>query len=164
VDVEAMSVAELLGGYARILAELRRRGVVRTNNAPVGDYAELLVAAALGGDLAASVSEKSYDLITPRWGKVQVKARAVRVPVSASHAQTSPFRSWDFDYAALVMVHIDDYSIHRAVLVPVELVRAHAPWRKSVNGCVAYMRGPLLDDPSVVDITAKVADAASTLT
>ncbi|HRW40335.1 MAG TPA: hypothetical protein P5193_02195 [Microthrixaceae bacterium] len=164
MDVEAMSVAELLGGYARILAELRRRGVVRTNNAPVGDYAELLVAAAVGGDLAASVSEKSYDLIAPEWGKVQVKARAVRVPVSGSHSQTSPFRSWDFDYAALVMVHIDDYAIHRAVLAPAKLVRAHATWRASLNGHVAHMRGPLLDDPSVTDITTKVAHAASTLT
>ena len=158
-----MSVAELLGSYARILAELRRREVVRTNNAPVGDYAELLVAAALKGDLAASVSEKSYDLIAPKWGKVQVKARAVRVPVSASHSQTSPFRSCDFDYAALVMVHIDDYSIHRAVLAPVELVRTHAPWRKSVSGHVAHMRGSLLDDPSVVDISEMVATAASTI-
>lgn len=159
-----MSVAELLGGYARILAELRRRGVVRTNNAPVGDDAELLVAVALEGDLAASVSEKSYDLIAPAWGKVQVKARAVRVPVAASHAQTSPFRSWDFDYGALVMVHIDDYSIHRAVLAPVELLRTHASWKKSLNGYVVHMRGPLLDDPAVVDITAKAADADSSIT
>ncbi|MEZ5202894.1 MAG: hypothetical protein R2701_00470 [Acidimicrobiales bacterium] len=56
MDVEAMSVAELLGGYARIIAELRRRGVVRTNNAPVGDYAELLVAAALEGSSASPSS------------------------------------------------------------------------------------------------------------
>lgn len=158
-----MSVAELLGGYARILAELRRRGVVRTNNAPVGDYAEVLVAAALEGELASSTSEKSYDLIAPKWGKVQVKARAVRIPVSASHAQTSPFRSWDFDFAAFVMVHIDDYSIHRAVLAPVDLVRSHGQWKKSLNGHVVHMRGPLLEAPSIVDITHEVASAASTL-
>ena len=37
VDVGTMTVSELLGTYARILAELRRRDVVRTYNAPVGD-------------------------------------------------------------------------------------------------------------------------------
>lgn len=57
------SRSHLLGAYAAILAELRTRGVVRTNNAPVGDYAETLVVAALGGSLAESVSEKSYGSI-----------------------------------------------------------------------------------------------------
>ena len=62
------SIAELLAGYAGILAELRRRGVVRTNNAPVGDYAEWLAARALGGEIVANASEKSYDLRLPRRG------------------------------------------------------------------------------------------------
>ncbi len=41
------TVPELLAGYARSLAELRRRGVVRSANAPAGDYAEWLVKTAL---------------------------------------------------------------------------------------------------------------------
>lgn len=49
---DALSTPELLAGYASRLAELRRRGVLRTNNPPAGDYAEWLVQRALGGNLA----------------------------------------------------------------------------------------------------------------
>lgn len=160
VDVTAMSVSELLGTYARILAELRARDVVRTNNAPVGDYAELLVARALGGTLAESVSEKSYDLICPEFGKVQVKGRAVGQPVTASQSQTSPFRSWNFDHAALVMVRLSDYSVHRAFMVPIEVLREHTTWRSSISGHVVHMRPPLTDAPGVLDISDRLADAA----
>ena len=38
-----MATGELMGLSRAILAELRRRGVIRTGNAPAGDYAELLV-------------------------------------------------------------------------------------------------------------------------
>jgi hypothetical protein len=59
------TVGELLSGYARTLAELRRRGVVRSNNAPAGDYAEWLVAKALDGELADNFSMKSWDVRLP---------------------------------------------------------------------------------------------------
>jgi hypothetical protein len=59
------SVAELLGQYAGILRTLRERGVVRSANAPAGDYAEWLFAKALGGTLVDNFSVKSYDLTLP---------------------------------------------------------------------------------------------------
>lgn len=39
---------ELLSLHSEILAELHSRGVIRTKNNPVGDYAEWLVSEALG--------------------------------------------------------------------------------------------------------------------
>ncbi|WP_460707211.1 hypothetical protein [Myceligenerans halotolerans] len=42
--IERESTSRLLAAYAEILAELRRRGVVRSANAPAGDLAETLVA------------------------------------------------------------------------------------------------------------------------
>jgi hypothetical protein len=48
--------------YRAILRELRSRGVIRTDNAPVGDYAEYLVATTLGGQLAPN-SEKAWDVL-----------------------------------------------------------------------------------------------------
>ena len=59
-----MSVGELLASSRAILAELRRRGVIRTGNAPAGDYAELLVQRATGGQLAPN-SQKSWDVLSP---------------------------------------------------------------------------------------------------
>lgn len=78
--VPHQSVAELLVGYAEILAELRQRGVVRSDNAPAGDHAEWLVATALGGKLAETFSEKSWDVLLStdeKARKIQVKARVV---------------------------------------------------------------------------------------
>ena len=65
-DESTRTLRELLSGYARTLAELRRRGVVRSNNAPAGDYAEWLVWKALGGKLAENSSEKSWDVACHR--------------------------------------------------------------------------------------------------
>lgn len=160
IDPEQMTVAELLGAYAAVLAELRTRGVVRTNNAPVGDYAETLVAAALGGSLAESVSEKSYDLIAPTWGRVQVKARAVGEPPTRSDLQTSPFRSWDFDHAALAMLRRSDYRVHRAFLIPVDVLRAFSAWRQYLNGSIVHMTSELFGQPGAVDVTIELQAAA----
>jgi hypothetical protein len=56
------TVGELLSTYAEIFAELRERGVVRSANAPAGDYAEWLCSRALGATLADNFSVKSHDL------------------------------------------------------------------------------------------------------
>ena len=56
-DLSSHTAAELFALYRSILRELRARGVVRTENAPAGDYAEHLVARALGGTLASNSDE-----------------------------------------------------------------------------------------------------------
>lgn len=91
-DMTKASVAELLTGYANTLAELRRRGVLRTNNPPAGDYAEWLIRKALGGALAPN-SEKSHDVTLDDGQPVQVKARVVstpRGPVRRRHHPSAP--------------------------------------------------------------------------
>lgn len=121
---DTRSVGELLSGYAWTLAELRRRGVVRSNNAPAGDYAEWLVAKALGGELAANFSMKSWDVRLPSGETVQVKTRVTSKPIRAGQIQTSPFRSWNFDTAAFVLLAAEDYRVTRAALVPVAVVQS----------------------------------------
>ena len=118
---------ELLAQYAATLVELRRRGVLRTNNAPLGDYAEWLLHRALGGALANSTSAKSYDLTLQDGRRVRVKARLVSDPPSRGQLQTSPFRSWDFELAALML--LDSYAPTLAVLAPVVVLRAYAQHR-----------------------------------
>src|SRR3954471_16334716 len=95
--------AELLEYSARALAELRRRGIVRTGNAPAGDLAERLVADAMGGQLAPN-SQKSWDVIAPPtwpgpWMRIQVKARVVSDLHNPGQRQVSAFRSWSFESA-----------------------------------------------------------------
>jgi hypothetical protein len=78
-DLSTFSESDLFSLYRAILSELKSRGVIRTENAPVGDYAEYLVAAGLGGQLAPN-SEKSWDVLGNDGEKLQVKARVVSDP------------------------------------------------------------------------------------
>jgi hypothetical protein len=56
----------------------------KPENAPAGDYAEYLVATALGGHLAPN-SEKSWDVLGSGGEKLQVKARVVTDPPSRAN-------------------------------------------------------------------------------
>lgn len=154
------SVQGLLAGYARTLAELRRLGVVRSANAPAGDYAEWLVAEALGGKLAESPSEKSWDVKLPNDERVQVKTRLVSVPPRAGQLQTSPFRSWEFEKAAFVLLTSSDYKVVRGVLVSMAVAREHRRGRAHVNGDIVMMGAGLLDHPDATDITEELRRVA----
>ncbi len=154
------TVGELLSIYAEILAELRERGVVRSANAPAGDYAEWLCSRALGASLVDNFSVKSHDLVLADGRRVQVKTRLTSEPPKAGQLQTSPFRSWDFDLAALVLLRDYDYAVRRAVLLPVEVVRAQSSYRSHVNGSVVIMKGALLDHEDAEDITDQLRTAA----
>ena len=102
MDLSDYSVAEVLALHAGTLAELRKRGIVRTGNAPAGDLAELLVARATGGQLADN-SQRSWDVYVADGAvRLQVKARLVDDMDAPSKRQLSPFRTWDFDAAVLV--------------------------------------------------------------
>lgn len=151
---------ELLAAYASTLTELRRRGVIRSNNAPAGDYGEWLVAKALSATIVANAAMKSYDLTTADARRVQVKTRVVSVPVRRGQLQASVFRSFDFDLAALVLLRDVDYAVHRAVLVPVHLVRGLSSRVEHVNGWRLMMTADVLDHQEAEDITAATRRAA----
>lgn len=129
--LETLGTAELFKMYRGILRELTQRGIVRTMNAPAGDYAEYLVAALVGGELA-DTSEKSWDIRTPDGERLQVECRVVQEG-KRGQRQLSPFRTWDFDRAVIVLFD-DNYAISRCVALSVDVVRAHGTYRKHVNG------------------------------
>ncbi len=161
VEGKPLPTATLLAGYAGILAELRERQVIRSGNAPVGDYAEWLVARALDGVIAPNKAAKSYDITVPGRGLIQVKARLASEPRTSGQLQTSPFRSWDFDAAALVLLSTIDYHVTKAVLLPVDVTRACAIWRPNVNGWVIRMTNALMGHTSAEDITDRLNAAAT---
>lgn len=144
LDLTGASVGELGRLYRSILAELRRRGVIRTGNAPVGDYAEWLVARASGGELASNTSQSSWDVEVPGGERLQVKSRFVTNPGNAGERQLSPFRSWDFD-AAVIVLFDDDFAVWRAAKIPQATVEANSRHVEHVNGYRVMARDPLLD-------------------
>lgn len=135
---------ELLAGYEILLRELRRREVVRTNDAPSGQYAEWLAQRAFGGVLAPN-SVKSYDLITTAGQRLQVKARVVRDPSKKSRErQLSPFRSFDFDEALIILFDVT-YRVTRATILDARVVLDHSRESRHVNGHVLIARDSVLD-------------------
>lgn len=130
--MQEQSSAALLRTYAAILAELRRRDVLRTNNAPLGDYVEYLAARAYGGKLEPN-SNKSYDLTAPDGTRMQVKGRAIG-PDTRPQAKFSPFRSFDFEVAVFVAVDLETYDVSWAREVTVEDVKNAATYSAHVNG------------------------------
>jgi hypothetical protein len=100
--LEQMTTAEILALNRQTLHELYRRGVIRTLNAPTGDWAELLVATAYGGELAPN-SEKSFDVASPDGRRLQVKGRILD-PDRVGSQILSAIRSWDFDACVVVLL------------------------------------------------------------
>ncbi len=156
-DLSLMSTSQLFALYRSTLSELRSRGIVRTENAPAGDYAEYLVVRALGGELAPN-SEKSWDVLVPGDKRVQVKARVVSDPPTRSQRQLSPFRSFDFDSAVIVLLAESDYAVWRAVEIPEAVVGERSTFRSHVNGHVLHATSDVLDHPDARDLTERLRE------
>ena len=154
MDTHTASVAELLSTYREILRELQSRGVLRTNNAPTGDYAEYLVAAHFGGDLAPN-SEKSWDVRSANGDRLQVKARMSDSDSAAGTRQLSAIRTWEFD-RLIVVLFAEDYSVFRAADIPAPTAKSAATYMPHVNGYRLMATDRFLEHEEIADITKVV--------
>lgn len=142
MNLTKMSIGELLGLSRKVLAELRKRGVLRAANAPTGDYAEWLVQRATGGRLEPN-SKSSWDLETADGERLQVKARVVVNPRDRGQRQLSPFRSWDFN-AAVIVLFDDEFEVWKAAWLSVAKLKQCARYAKHVNGNLVFATDELL--------------------
>jgi hypothetical protein len=155
------SVRELLQLQGRIVAELRCRTIVRTGNAPLGDYAEWLFAKAFGWKL----EENSAAGFDAGYGERRFQIKARRLTASGRGTrQLSVIRNLQaahFDSLAAVLF-AEDYSVWRAALVPREVVVARATQTPHVNGWRFILKDEVWSVPGVEDVTArlKVAEAS----
>jgi hypothetical protein len=78
-DLTDTPVSALLELHADLLAELRKRGVVRSANAPTGDYAEALFASAFGWELNTN-SSADADAVDADKVRYQIKCRRLVTP------------------------------------------------------------------------------------
>lgn len=160
IDLGGYSTRDLLALYGAIIDELLRRHVVRTRNAPAGDYGEWLVARALNGTLEPN-SAKSWDVRTPGGERVQVKTRVVG-PDTRGSAAWSVFRTFDFDSAVFIRLTRGSYAVERAVKVPSAALPPASRYSAHVAGHLVRLRTRLLDLSGAVDITDAIRAAADT--
>ena len=100
-------------------------------------YAEMLVCAALDGELATT-NNPAFDLRNTEHGMVQVKSRVNGTDTTQNRTNFKKYSIGDFDIAAIVIFE-SDYRIKGAVLLPLadvlELRRAagHVKWEDAQN-------------------------------
>jgi hypothetical protein len=152
-----MPTSALLALYGSILAELRARDIVRSQNPPAADYAEWLVWKAFGGTLAPK-SAKGWDVRTDDGTHLQVKARVLADAAFNRSVQLSFVRSWTFDQLAVVFFR-SDYSVGRAVLLPTQVVRDSARRAAYVSGDKVVITSELLRQG--VDVTVRLVAVAA---
>lgn len=151
MNLEEFEVIELLQLQAKATEELKRRKIVRTNNNPLGDYTEWLVAKRMNLTLANN-SKAGYDAISDAGVTFQIKGR--RITPSNQSRQLSAIRNYDAkDFDWLIAVIFDqDFNILNAHLVPHEVIGEYCPHRAHVNGRVVVMSGPIVNDGRVMEI------------
>jgi len=130
-DLSDFRVQDLLQLEAGVVEELRHRGLVRTNNKPLGDIAEQVVFTARGGRLEPN-SAKSHDVTDAEGQRVQVKAMGGRA-VGRS-GKFSPFRSFDFDTAVFLVFEAKTFDLVLAREVAASDVKAVSRYSAHTNG------------------------------
>jgi hypothetical protein len=126
-DLRHESVSDLLRQYKDVLAELKSRKVVRTNNAPLGDLAEKCAIYVYGGDLEPN-SNAFFDLKTPNGERVQVKCRQRSRTTSLSR-RFSGIRSLDFEWCVFLLV--DGDAVIRASEWSPDDIRTCGTWQET---------------------------------
>jgi hypothetical protein len=161
--MDGLSTPELLAQYGAILTILRERGITRTEDSPVGGYAEYLAALAFGLDPTKN-SAVGYDGTDARGGRYQVKGR--RITRWSRSRQVSAIRGLGeglpdpFDLLVGILFNAD-MSVMRAALVPVSVVRANSKLQAHVNGWRFYLRDALWSLQGVREVTDEIRAAAS---
>lgn len=160
--LQDLSTAKLLHLHAEVLAQLRARGLVRTGNNPVGDYAEALFARAFGWTVEAN-SARGHDAVDAEGQRYQIKAR--RLTAHNASRQLGILRNLDqtpFDHLAAVLMD-ERAAILRAIIVPISVVREHSKFMAHVNGWRFMLRDAMWDHPGARDVTPQLTATALTL-
>ena len=114
--------------------------------------------AALQPGMAVRSRSPPSGLLAMDGEKLQVKARVVSDPPLPGQLQLSPFRSFGFDSAVIVLLSAADYAIARASKVPRHVVESAAVYRQHVNGKVLFARPEIMGHTDATDLTATLRD------
>jgi hypothetical protein len=147
-DPATRTTPELLGDWAAIMRALRDRDVVRTNNNPVGDIAEAIVAEHFGGE-RGSFSQAGWDVRTPAGERIQVKA--MRITATTKRRNLSPIRDRDYDSVVVVILD-EDFRVTEGLKFDRAVVEEHFDHRAHVNGRVITVTKNLRSNPRVTAI------------
>lgn len=149
--MDSRTTQDLLAEWAAVMRELKRRGIVRTNNNPVGNIAEAIVAAHVGGE-RGSFSQRGWDVLTADGERIQVKA----LRQTGRRRNLSPIRDREYD-SVIVVVFDEDFQLAEGLKLRRETVEELFHHRAYVNGRIIVLTQALRADPRVEHIDLSVA-------
>lgn len=156
-DISKYSVKDLLLQYVVIIEELKKRGILRSNNNPIGDYTEWLVSKAFDLKIQSN-SNKGYDAIDSTGNKYQIKGRKI-TPENPSR-QLNVIRNLEdkhFDF--LIGVLFDkDFSVIEAYKVPHSIIGKYSTYSEPQNGEILQLKGELLSAKGVERIDEQIRE------
>ncbi|MHC4044808.1 hypothetical protein [Bradyrhizobium sp. 23AC] len=158
LELQEMTPPELLALHAAVSGELRRRGVTRSSNNPVGDLAEHLFCRAFGWNQAPN-SMRDADATDSANLRYQIKGR--RLTAHSNSRQLSALRdlpAQGFDFLAAILFH-EDYRVLKAALIPHSRVAALARRVERTNSWRFLLRDSVWAAPDVRDVTAELRRA-----
>jgi hypothetical protein len=155
-------VAALLQLHGDVVAELRRREIVRSANNPAGDYGEFLFCRAFGWRLSAK-SSADADAVDTNGLRYQIKSRRL-TPQNGSRQLGFVRRLPERPFDRLAAVLLDaSYRVQRAAIIPWEVVHARAAYVDSVNAWRFLLTDAVWELQGVADVTGdlKAAELAA---
>ena len=160
LDLEEAGTGRLLSQMGGILAELRGRGICRTENLPTGDFAEFLFRQAFGWKLEGN-SQKGFDATDERGKRYQIKGR--RLTKHSQSRQLSAIRGLNqFDFLAAVLFD-ETYGVKCAAIIPVATVEEQSTFVERTNSYKLMLPDKLWELPDVRDVTHEMKIAWSQL-
>lgn len=144
-ETASRSTPQLLRDWSAIMRTLRLREVIRTNNNPVGDIAEAIVARHYNG-VRGSFAQAGWDVKTVDGERIQVKA--IRQTASRRHSNVSPIRDREYDYVVIVVVD-EDFVVTEGLRLSRKTVEDLFPHREWINGRVIRLTAALRADPRI---------------
>ena len=154
-DIAKLPAYDLLALHARIINELRSRGITRSANNTVGDLGEYLFCKAFNWEQAGN-SKPNLDAVDSEGNKYQIKAR--RLTHHNTSRQLSAIRDLHgnhFDMLAGVLFR-EDFGVLRAALVPREIVVNRARFQQSTNSYRFLLQDNVWDMPGVRNVTEEL--------
>lgn len=162
IDIDSINSRDLLILYSDILEALLQRGITRSNNNPIGDYAESLAAKALGLSVEKA-SNKGYDAVDRDGQTYEIKAR--RITKHNGSRMLSAIRQLDenhFDFLIGILFNAD-FTIQRACLIPCQVVKQIASYRKHTNAWIVRLEDHVWSLDGVRDITRELTMAVEAM-
>lgn len=149
-DLKPLSTPELMELWAATMSELKDRGVVRSGNNPIADYAEVLVARHYGVEPIGG-STAGYDVVTRSGERIQVKALRKTRPGRRTLGAIRRLDAGDFD-TLVAVVFSPSLSVEEVWRLPWSVVKRHAVYRAHVNAHILSLGQSVLTDPEAAQL------------